>query len=193
MTADWSNRPSLVLLLLRCACRFMDSPATIVVVWVLAALSSAAVLAQHQRLAEDSLRSDLQSAGPIMLPSRPQLRATGGVPQDGPAHLNRLGTIFAQLVNEETAVQKRAVTVMLRIAENLVKYPKDPKYMLIWKENKVFLEGLGQLSFRDEAMKALGFRESRNAKAWEFQWGEDSPSLLEDATSELREELKNLT
>ncbi|CAE7491865.1 unnamed protein product [Symbiodinium sp. CCMP2592] len=189
MAGTTSNAP-LSLLALRWVCRVLDSPVTLFLVWTLAALSSAAVLAQHQRLAEESLVAGLPRAGPIMSAARPLLRSTATATAS-PMVQARLGSALDALAEmDPPARRRRALGVLLRVAQNLIEHPQDPKYMLIWKGNAVFSEALGALDVAGPAMRGLGFRETSEGKAWQFQWTKDSPAALKDAVAEIQASLR---
>ncbi|CAE8723214.1 unnamed protein product, partial [Polarella glacialis] len=196
-------------LFIRSACRAWDSPALLAAVWAAAALSSVAVLSQHQRLAEAQghfggrsvaagvsflpLRS-LGSGGaslvaaPVVVSARSEdtkrsiADASSDCPPLGKEALRQLGQAA------QPKVRRQAMLALLRIASNLKDFPNAVQYRLIWKENAVFQQALGRLPGNERAMRALGFSDSEAHETWQFRRSEGDQQMLEAALSELRRE-----
>eukprot|EP00930_Biecheleria_cincta_P065775 TRINITY_DN51671_c0_g1_i1.p1 TRINITY_DN51671_c0_g1~~TRINITY_DN51671_c0_g1_i1.p1 ORF type:complete len:211 (-),score=62.34 TRINITY_DN51671_c0_g1_i1:20-625(-) len=188
------------LLLLRHACRLWDSPAMLAAVWAAAALSSVAVLAQHQRLAEAAharaASSSPTAARPLLragssaaqLSGLPAVSAEGAARRQPPGLADALRQ-FAP-APEEAKLRRQALATLLRIVENLQQHPQDSKYTQIWKENFVFQKALGQLTGHQLVMQALGFSDERGKEAWRFSWAGTSPEVLEEQRLQLRAALR---
>eukprot|EP00434_Breviolum_minutum_P005583 symbB.v1.2.004923.t1/scaffold281.1/size241006/4 len=149
------------LLVLRCVCRTWDSPAVALVVWVFAALSSLAVLIQHQRLAEGA------SGAPLSPELRPgSLRAPMAAIV---TTTSRMATTVRERSMEEKMekAERLALATQIKIVENLVQHPNDMQYTTLWKANPIFQKAMVQ-SGHEHDMRKLFFEESHEGKAWTY-------------------------
>eukprot|EP00933_Yihiella_yeosuensis_P005037 TRINITY_DN109453_c0_g1_i1.p1 TRINITY_DN109453_c0_g1~~TRINITY_DN109453_c0_g1_i1.p1 ORF type:complete len:223 (-),score=34.54 TRINITY_DN109453_c0_g1_i1:42-659(-) len=179
----------LPVLVIRSACRLWDSPALLAAIWAAAALSSVAVMSQHQRLSEAH-----HSTGSVAMPViRSFLKPSSpSVGSDSTANQAQIASdmVFASVLDDlgrdsSLQVRRQGLLALLQIADNLRKHPNEPKYGLLYKMNPTFLSTVGQLPGHEKAMRSLGFVDSTSLKAWRFNAGSQQRTALEGIVAQL--------
>lgn len=175
-------------MLLRSVFHLWDSPAMLVGVWTAVAISSAAVMMQHQRMAEASLGS---CTSPPTVASL--VGAIGGgsiATQKARPSLDnsRMAVVWEHVASQAQNRKEKlmALKVLSHIGENILTHPGETQYLTIWKRNPTYIKTLGHLPSAADAMRALGFSDFRNPDAWQMDGSQGDIWLLESGIAELK-------
>lgn len=189
MVGDSSGKALPVVL--RSACRLWDSPVVLVGVWTAVAITSTAVLMQHQRMAEASSGMCAGSAASTesnRFSSASLVASAFGAKRKPLPDGIFFSRVWDRLSREATSSKERAASLITlqHIAENVFAHPQEQKFARIYKKNPAYMKALGHLPAAPDAMRALGFEDFTLPEAWHFGGSQADLWLLEGCIEELR-------
>eukprot|EP00913_Durusdinium_trenchii_P020320 g19090.t1 len=164
-----------LLLLLRVVCRLWDAPSVAIVVWTLVAVSSFAVLIQHQRLVEASHEDWAHPS----LAGRAMLRVSS------------TSSPKPNFTEAELKAARFALVAQIKIVDNILKHPKEEMYHQIWRENPVFQKAMVE-SGHEQDMRGLHFELLLNGQVWAYDDTATNLRSLKGQLNELQRRLKKL-